>query len=98
MAMAGGVGATTTQLNGVAPAEQFFGEDQGRYIVTIARDNLDDVQDRAKASGVFAPWIGTTGGEDLQLGDARPVLIGQLRLAHESWFPRYMDGPDAIVD
>lgn len=98
MAMAGSVGATTTQLNGVAAVEQFFGEDQGRYVVTIAREHLDDVQDRAKAAGVFAPWIGTTGGDDLQLGDARPVQIEQLRLAHESWFPRYMDGPEAIVD
>ena len=46
----------------------------------------------AAAAGVFCPWIGRTGGNNVVLGDARPVAIEELRLAHESWFPRYMDG------
>ena len=35
MAMASGIGATVNQLNDVPPAASFFGEDQGRYVVTV---------------------------------------------------------------
>ncbi len=92
MVMASGIGASVNQLNDVAPAEQFFGEDQGRYVVTIARDNLDEVHDAAKAAGIFAPWIGNTGGDTLKLGESRAILVSELRNRHESWFPEFMDG------
>ena len=32
-----GIGATVNQLNDVSPVETFFGEDQGRYVVTVRR-------------------------------------------------------------
>ena len=35
MAMASGIGATVNQLDGGDPIPQFFGEDQGRYLVTV---------------------------------------------------------------
>ncbi|MNL79884.1 Phosphoribosylformylglycinamidine synthase 2 [compost metagenome] len=44
----------------------------------------------AKALGIEAPWIGTTGGTDLVLGKAKPVSVAALTSAHESWFPNYM--------
>ena len=90
MAMASGIGAKVTQLNDEDPAAVFFGEDQGRYLITIARDDLDAVQDAAKAADIFAPWIGTTDGTQLQLGDARPVSVADLVSVHEDWFPRFM--------
>jgi phosphoribosylformylglycinamidine (FGAM) synthase-like enzyme len=36
MAMASGIGATINQLEGGDPIPLFFGEDQGRYVVTVA--------------------------------------------------------------
>ncbi len=63
--MASGIGVTTTELNDVEPTETFFGEDQGRYLVTIRRDDLDRVHELAEAAGMFAPWIGTTGGANV---------------------------------
>jgi len=92
MVMASGIGASINALVGVPLAEQFFGEDQGRYVVTIARSDLDAVQDLAQAAGVFAPWIGTTGGDALKLGASRAISVEELRAAHESWFPSFMDG------
>ena len=92
MAMASGIGATVNALDDADPIAVFYGEDQGRYVLTATQDNVDAVQMRAEAAGVFCPWIGRTGGNNVVLGDARPVAIEELRSAHESWFPRYMEG------
>ena len=92
MATASGIGATVNQLDDCDPVAAFFGEDQGRYLVTAPRDLLDDLQDLAKEAGIFMPWIGTTGGADLKLGDSRAVSVAELAAAHEDWFPAYMAG------
>jgi phosphoribosylformylglycinamidine synthase II len=91
MAMASGIGATVNQLNGVSPIPVFFGEDQGRYLVTIPRDKVDwFFATRSKDVDVFAPWIGVTGGTELKLGEARAIPVSELTAAHESWFPDFM--------
>lgn len=93
MAMAGGIGATVNQLNDLSPIPLFFGEDQGRYLVTIPRDKVDwFYEEHLKDSDIFAPFIGTTGGQELKLGEARAIGIDELRAAHEGWFPAYMAG------
>jgi phosphoribosylformylglycinamidine synthase subunit PurL len=90
MAMASGIGATVNQPNDVNPIPTFFGEDQGRYVVTVKRENLDAVLASSEVAGVFALRIGTTGGKSLQLGSARAILVSDLTAAHESWFPDFM--------
>ncbi len=92
MAMASGIGAKVTELNDENLAAVFFGEDQGRYLVTISRDDLDRVQDAASEAGIFAAWIGTTGADALKLGEARAIPVADLRAVHEDWFPRFMAG------
>ena len=91
MAMASGIGANINELNGHSSQAVFFGEDQGRYVVTIKRNALDAVLDAAKSAEIFAPWIGVTGGKELKLGSARPILVSELKSAHQSWFPGFMD-------
>ena len=94
MAIDSGIGATVNQLEGGDPIPQFFGEDQGRYVVTVR--NFPDVaafgrfMARIETAGIFAPWIGTTGGSELKLGKSRAIPVSELRAAHESWFPRFM--------
>ncbi|MDW6022670.1 phosphoribosylformylglycinamidine synthase subunit PurL [Mesorhizobium sp. BAC0120] len=91
MAMASGIGATVNSLQGRPPIPTFFGEDQGRYLVTIPRDKTEWFFDkRVVDTGIFAPWIGMTGGRELKLGEARAIPITELKAAHESWFPRFM--------
>ena len=93
MAMASGIGAKINQLEGGDPIPQFFGEDQGRYLVTIRRDFLESFYDQIYPyTGLFVPWIGTTGGTLLKLGNARGIPVSELRTAHEGWFPAYMAG------
>lgn len=92
MAMASGIGATVNALEGHDPIPVFFGEDQGRYVLTVREADVDAVLAKAEAAGVFCPWIGRTGGESLKLGAARPVAVKALKAAHEGWFPSFMDG------
>ena len=96
MAMAGDMGATVTDVEGNDPVLTFFGEDQGRYLVTLNLDpqgpEIAALWKEAEAQGIFAPWIGTTGGTTLTLGGAKPVSVATLKAAHESWFPSFMEG------
>jgi phosphoribosylformylglycinamidine synthase len=95
MAMASGIGAMISGLAEVDPIPVWFGEDQGRYLVTVTpdprKDEVAELWNEAKALGIFAPWIGTTGGASLKLGEARAISVGELTAAHEGWFPRFMD-------
>lgn len=94
MAMASGIGATVPGLGDSNPIPVFFGEDQGRYLVTVKfggqSEELQALWNEAKALGIFAPWIGNTGGSELKLGSTRAISIKDLKAAHESWFPRFM--------
>jgi phosphoribosylformylglycinamidine synthase subunit PurL len=91
MAMASGIGATVNKVLDHSPVATFFGEDQGRYVVTVKRDSVEEVQANAERMGIFAPWIGTTGGNELKLGNSRAISVAELKSAHESWFPDYMN-------
>ncbi|WP_455271522.1 phosphoribosylformylglycinamidine synthase subunit PurL [Rhizobium herbae] len=97
MAMASGIGAKVSAVAGRDPVAVFFGEDQGRYVVTVKPEHAALVTERAKAAGVAAPVIGSTGGTEVVLGSAKPLAILQLRSAHESWFPDFMDGETLIA-
>ena len=64
----------------------------------MTRANLDKFNAEVYPyAGVFAPWIGNTGGTSLTLGEARPVSIAELKAAHEGWFPEFMAGEIAEV-
>ena len=92
MAIAGNIGATVNALPDANPLAVFFGEDQGRYLLAVPQSELDDILARANATNVPCVRIGATGGSSLALGDSRPLPIEELRNAHESWFPSYMEG------
>ena len=94
MAIAGSIGATidNSAVGGLAHAF-FFGEDQGRYVVTVKAEDAPAVLAAAAKAGVAAVRIGTTGGETLALPGEAPITIAALRQAHETWLPHYMDGP-----
>jgi phosphoribosylformylglycinamidine synthase len=94
MAMASGIGAAIPGLIEADPAAVFFGEDQGRYLLSLSIDpqgvEWEQLSAQQKKLGIFAPWIGTTGGRELKLGEARAISIDELTTAHESWFPNFM--------
>ena len=90
MAMAGGVGATIDAASGMPAHAWLFGEDQARYVITVAPDMADRVRAKASDSGVDLCVIGLTGGDALTLPGEAPMLISDLVAAHEGWFPAYM--------
>ena len=88
MAMAGGIGASVA-AEGPEHAF-FFGEDQGRYILTSAPRETAAIAEEAKRLNVPILRVGLTGGETLKLGGAAPVALAALSEAYENWLPAYM--------
>ncbi len=95
MAMAGGIGATITLPTGAAPAHAyFFGEDQGRYVLTLRGKDADAVIAKAQAAGVPVTRLGETNGDRLQLGNHGSVDVAALKSTHEAFFPRLMSAAE----
>ena len=93
MAISGAIGARLEASSIVGPAHGFFfGEDQGRYLVTCAPQAASAILAEASAGGIPVQALGATGGDALQLGDEAPIAVAELRAAFESWLPSYMDG------
>lgn len=90
MAIASGIGATLVTPEDADVSGVFFGEDQGRYVLTINATDLDQVLKSAETLDISISQIGTTGGDALKLGDAKPILVEDIKTAHENWFPNYM--------
>jgi phosphoribosylformylglycinamidine synthase II len=96
MALAGNRGAALFAYEGRLPAHAiWFGEDQGRYVVTVAPDAADDVLDRARVLGLKMRIVGTVERTEIKLPGETPLALSDLRTAHESWFPAYMDSSAA---
>ena len=91
MAMAGGIGAELDRAPLAAHAF-WFGEDQGRYVVTVKPSVAEKVLSRARSCGIPARQLGFTGTDALRLQDERPILVAKLRERFESWLPAYMAG------
>ena len=90
MAIVSGIGA---KVSSSAPEHAFwFGEDQARYVVTVAASRAADILARAKDAGVPMQTLGTTGGDALTLGAERPIVVKTLLERFEGWLPGYMAG------
>jgi phosphoribosylformylglycinamidine synthase len=93
MAMASGIGARLDAAPQDIPAHaHWFGEDQARYLITVAAQRAQTVLGRARAASVPVWAIGVTGGDTLTLAGARPMAVAALRERFEGWLPAYMAG------
>jgi phosphoribosylformylglycinamidine synthase II len=91
MAIASGRGLAVEPLDHEVPAHAFwFGEDQGRYVVTIRAADRDRLVTHAAGAGVTLTRLGTTGGDSLTVPGEEPILVKDLGAAFESWLPAYM--------
>jgi phosphoribosylformylglycinamidine synthase len=91
MAMGGSLGADIALPATGIPAHGFlFGEDQGRYVVTVAADKAESFLAAAKSAGVPATKLGTTGGDALIIEGLATISVKDLVARHEGWFPNYM--------
>ncbi|HEY0112742.1 MAG TPA: phosphoribosylformylglycinamidine synthase subunit PurL [Allosphingosinicella sp.] len=102
MALAGDMGAAVDLDLRVWPHEWLFGEDQGRYLVTVPDEKAFQWTE-LRHSGLYLLQdpvarrrIGRTGGRRLVFGHWGSVSLDSLRLAHEGFFPSLM-GSEATV-
>ena len=91
MAMASGIGAAL-EAAPLAAHAFWFGEEQGRYVLTAAAASMQEITARAHAAGVPLRQLGTTGGDALTPQGDRPILVAKLRESFEFWLPAYMGG------
>jgi phosphoribosylformylglycinamidine synthase subunit PurL len=92
MAMASGIGAVLEAPHDVPTHAFWFGEDQGRFVVTVSPDLVDAVVQAAGRAHLHVHRLGATGGRLLAFGDERPIPVSELRSRSESWLPDYMAG------
>jgi phosphoribosylformylglycinamidine synthase len=94
MAMASGIGARLDATPRGAPAHAvWFGEDQGRYVLTTHPAEAELVLAEARVAGIPIARIGSTEGDRLTLPGEEPIVVNDLRALHEAWFPAFMAGP-----
>jgi phosphoribosylformylglycinamidine synthase subunit PurL len=84
MAMAGKIGASITPAANLPSAGWAFGEDQGRYIVTVKPGTP------LPPCPVAMVRIGTTGGTALKADGIGAQDVGALKLAHQAFLPELM--------
>ena len=91
MALAGGKGVELFPYEGRLPAHAiWFGEDQGRYVLSIAAGDAERVLERARLLALPARIIGRVGGDALSLTHDGSVSLDELRQCHEGWLPDLM--------
>jgi phosphoribosylformylglycinamidine synthase subunit PurL len=71
----------------------WFGEDQGRYIITIRAHQYNEkaIFDAADKAGVELEFLGFMGSQDIKLDDKPITSVSALRKAHEATLPALMD-------
>jgi phosphoribosylformylglycinamidine synthase len=94
MALAGKLGVELFAYEGRLPAHAvWFGEDQGRYVVSVDPMRAEEVVERARLLALPARIIGRTGGEAIALKGEGALPLAELRAVHEAWLPGYMAAP-----
>jgi phosphoribosylformylglycinamidine synthase len=90
MALAGRIGAEIRLPDHLPAHGAAFGEDQGRYLVSLPEDGVAGLLERADAAGVPASVIGRTGGNALTLAEGNTISLAKLAAVHEGYLPRLM--------
>jgi phosphoribosylformylglycinamidine synthase len=94
MALAGNLGADLFPYEGRLPVHAaWFGEDQGRYVLSVEPAMAEEVIERARLLALPARVVGKAGGDSIVVrGDEDPYPLEKLRALNEKWLPEYMAG------
>ena len=74
----------------ISQFEYLFGEDQGRYIIEINKNNFKNVATILEENSVHFDELGTIGEDDLIIDDKSKVSIDDLIKSHTTWLTNYM--------
>jgi phosphoribosylformylglycinamidine synthase subunit PurL len=88
MALAGNIGCSLSEVQ-KPNHSHLFGENQGRYVITVKSNEAAAIQKDAEGLGLMAQIIGTTGGTAVALA-GEEIKLSDLRALNEGWFPSYM--------
>ena len=70
--------------------EYLFGEDQGRFIIEIDKNNFKNVAEILENNSVHYDELGTVGKNELIINDKSKVTIDDLIKSHTNWLTNYM--------
>ena len=70
--------------------EYYFGEDQGRYIVEIAKKDFKVVTDILKKNAVHFDELGIINKDQLFINEKAKITIDELRSSNTDWLKNYM--------
>ncbi|AGA64523.1 Phosphoribosylformylglycinamidine synthase, synthetase subunit [Liberibacter crescens BT-1] len=73
------------------PISLLFGEDQGRYVITVPAHIKKHVCLEASKQAIPLRSLGRIGGDSLIIKEIISIPIIKLRQAYENWFPGFMD-------
>ena len=71
--------------------EYLFGEDQGRYIVEISKDDLENVTKILQENSVYFDELGSVNDDSLIIDEKTKISIDDLIKSHTNWLTNYMD-------
>jgi phosphoribosylformylglycinamidine synthase len=95
MSLAGDVGADIGIAGLPDAIPFFFGEDQGRYILTASPEEADRIEGELRHAGIVHAIIGKTiAAKVLRVESEGEIALSELRAAHEGWFANYMSGTE----
>ena len=91
MCIKGKKGATLKKPNYlINEFEYLFGEDQGRYIIEIEKNNFKNVTEFLEKNSVHYDELGTVNENELIINDKSKVTIDELIKSHTNWLTNYM--------
>ena len=70
--------------------EYFFGEDQGRYIIEIEKDNFKNVAEILEKNSIHYDNLGIINDNQLIIDEKSKVPIDELIISHTNWLSEYM--------
>ena len=92
MCIKGNKGIKINQLKSLINRfEYFFGEDQGRYIVEITKENVEKVNQVLENNSVHYDELGVIDEKMLSFNNDIKLPIEELKEVHKYWLKKYME-------
>ncbi|MDB0049205.1 phosphoribosylformylglycinamidine synthase subunit PurL [Candidatus Pelagibacter sp.] len=92
MCIKGKKGATLKKPNYlINQFEYLFGEDQGRYIIEISKDDLESATKILQENSVHFDELGSVNDDSLIIDNKTKVSIDDLIKSHTNWLINYME-------
>ena len=71
--------------------EYLFGEDQGRYIVEIEKENFNKIKEILNENSIHYDEVGIVVEKDIIIDDKSKISIEELNLSDKTWLTKFMN-------